>query len=201
MSADEPTQPTDAEGWIALFDGQTLKGWQQRGGRASYAVVDGTIVGTSAPDTENTFLCTEDEFTNFELELEFWVDDGLNSGIQIRSHSRPDYQDGRVHGNQVEIDPSPRSYTGGIYDEARAGWLYDLKDHSEAQEAFRPGTWNRLRVLADGTSIRTWLNGVPAADLVADEVETGFIGLQVHGVGSDSHPYQVRWRHIRLRKR
>src|SRR3954470_12202147 len=152
--------------WTSLFDGKTLKGWVQRGGNAKYEARDHTIVGTSVPNTKNSFLCTERAYGDFVLELEFKADPQLNSGIQIRGQRSPDYQEGRVHGYQVEIDPDVkrgRMWTGGLDDEGRRGWLVDLKDNQPARNAFRPEAWNKIRVEARGDSIKTWLNGVPAA--------------------------------------
>ncbi len=183
---------------ISLFDGTTLAGWTQRGGKATYSVEDGCIVGRTAPNQPNSFLCTERAFADFILTLEFQVDDELNSGIQIRSESRPDYQSGRVHGYQIEIDPAERAWTGGIYDEGRRGWLDDLSDNPDARAAFRRDEWNTLRIEAEGDHIRTWINGVPAADLHDDMTPSGFIALQVHGVGARAEPLEVRWRNIML---
>lgn len=179
-----------------IFDGHTLNGWVQRGGRATYAVEDGVIVGTTKPNQPNSFLCTEREYENFTLELDFKVDPALNSGIQIRSESRPDVKDGRVHGYQVEIDPSTRGWTGGVYDEGRRGWLADLSQNESARRAFRQGEWNHLRIEAVGDSIQTWINDVPAAVLEDGMTRRGFIALQVHGVGANAEPLQVRWRNI-----
>ena len=184
--------------WMELFDGKSLNGWRQRGGKATYRVEDGQIVGTSTPNTPNSFLCTEKEWDDFELELEFKVDPLLNSGVQIRSNSLPEYHDGRVHGYQVEIDPSDRGWTGGIYDEGRRGWLASLAENTAARYAFREGQWNKLRIVAVGDSIQTFLNGVPAADLIDSKTPKGFIGLQVHSVGGERRPLEVRWRNIRL---
>lgn len=186
------------QGFVPLFDGQSLNGWVQRGGSAKYHVEGNTIVGTTVPNTPNSFLCTKETFADFELELEFRIDEGLNSGVQIRSHSLPDYKEGRVHGYQVEIDPSERAWTGGIYDEGRRGWLYDLKDNTAAQQAFKHGEWNHLRIVAKGESIKTWLNGVPAADLIDGQTRSGFIALQVHSTQS-STPLHVRWRRIQIK--
>ena len=146
------------------------------------------------------FPCTDRDYADFDLQLEFWVDDGLNSGVQIRSASRPDYREGAVHGYQVEIDPSPRSWSAGIYDESRAGWLFTLEDNAEAREAFKHETWNTLRVVASGKQIRTWLNGVEAANFQKADVPSGFIALQVHSVPDDKAGKQVRWRNIRIRE-
>jgi hypothetical protein len=189
----------DADGFVSLFDGKTLDGWKQLGGKAKYAAEDGVLVGTSVPKTSNSFLCTEKTFGDFVLELEFKVDQGLNSGVQIRSQSLKEYHNGQVHGYQVEIDPSARAWSGGIYDEGRRGWLNDLKNNEAARKAFKQGEWNKFRIEAKGDSIKTWLNGVPAADLKDSMTPRGFIGLQVHGVGDKQEPLQVRWRNIRIK--
>lgn len=190
---------TSQKGWINLFNGKDLSAWEQNNGSARYEVKDGMIVGTTSEGSPNSFLCTQKHFSDFELEYEVKVDNRLNSGVQIRSHSKPEYRNGRVHGYQVEIDPSRRSYSGGIYEEATGrGWLQDLSNNEAARRAFRRDQWNRFRVLAVGSSIKTWVNGVPAVDLRDDETASGFIGLQVHSFNGDS-PAQVAWRNIRLR--
>ena len=189
----------DDDGFVPLFDGKSLDGWTQRGGKANYKVTDGVILGSSIPNTSNSFLCTEKDYGDFILEYEFKVDPTLNSGVQIRSNSLPDYKNGRVHGYQVEIDPSGRAWSGGIYDESRRGWLNNLKENEPARKAFKQNEWNHYRIIAKGDSIKTWINGVPAADLTDDMTAEGFIGLQVHGVGGRTEPIQVRWRNIRLK--
>ncbi len=188
------------DGWVELFDGQSLDGWTQRGGKASYTVEDQQIVGTTVPNTPNSFLCTKQHYDNFVLQLEFKVHPELNSGVQIRSNSLPEYNNGRVHGYQVEIDPSDRAWSAGIYDEGRRGWLFNLTQKDDARYAFQQDQWNKLLIIAIGNRIRTWLNGVPAADLTDDMTASGFIALQVHGVGGRQDPISVRWRNIRLRQ-
>jgi hypothetical protein len=118
--------------------------------------------------------------------------------VQFRSHSRPDYKNGQVHGYQAEIDPSPRAWTAGIYEEGRRGWLQDLTANEPARAAFKQGAWNAVRIRAVGDSIRTWLNGVPAADLRDAGEIAGFLAFQVHGVGNDAEKIgtQVQWRQI-----
>jgi len=189
-----------SERWVDLFDGKTLDGWMQRGGKASYSVEKGEIVGKTALNTRNSFLCTRQFYSDFILELEFKVDPQLNSGIQIRSNSFPEYRKGRVHGYQIEIDPSDRAWTGGIFEEARRGWLYPLKDNPAARMAFKPGQWNQFRIEAMGNTLKTWINGVPAVHLYDTMARTGFLALQVHGVGKDKakEGIEVRWRNIRI---
>ncbi len=189
----------DAPGFTKLI-GNSLDGWIQRGGKAEYRNDDGVIVGQTRPNQPNSFLCTERDYDNFVLELEFKVDAQLNSGVQIRSNSNPEHANGRVHGYQVEIDPSARSWTAGIYDESRRGWLANLANNEPGRKAFKAGEWNRLRVVARGDQMLTYLNGVRAAVLVDDMTPSGFIGLQVHGVGGRTDPLEVRWRDVRIRE-
>lgn len=181
------------------FNGKDLTGWKSLNGKAKFEVKDGMIIGTTVANEPNSFLATEEQFGDFILELEFKVDNGTNSGIQFRSESKPDYQNGRVHGYQYEIDPSTRSWTGGIYDEARREWLYTLEYNSKAKEAFKPNAWNVARIECIGNTLRTFINGVPAAHVVDDMTPRGFIALQVHSVGSVSEAGRnVYWRNINM---
>ncbi len=189
-----------AQDWTPLFNGKNLSGWIQRGGAADYRVENGTIVGYTKANTDNSFLCTKKDYGDFILEFEFRVDDALNSGVQLRSESLKSYNNGRVHGYQFEIDPSPRAWTGGIYDEARRGWLYPMTKHPSAQSAFKNNEWNSARVEAIGPNIRTWVNGVACADLLDDKTLSGFIALQVHAIGKDASKEgkTISWRNIRI---
>ena len=189
-----------AQEWQNLFNGKNLSGWTQRGGKAVYKVENGTIVGYSKMNTDNSFLCTKKDYSDFILEFDFRIDDELNSGVQLRSHSLKSYMNGRVHGYQFEIDPSSRAWTGGLYDEARRAWLYPMTKNPAAQTVFKKGEWNHARVEAIGTSIRTWVNGIACADLFDDADLNGFIALQVHGIGKDQSKEgkTVAWRNIRI---
>ena len=186
-------------GWVDLFNGKDLSGWKQLNGKAKYEVINGEIVGTTVANTPNSFLTTEKNYGDFILELDLLVDDEMNSGIQFRSLSSPDYNNGRVHGYQCEVDPAARAWSGGIYDEARRGWLYPLDQNPKGRTAFRNGEWNHYRIEAIGNSIRTWLNGIPCADLIDDMTAEGFIALQVHQIGNASQVgKQIKWKNIRI---
>lgn len=188
-----------AQEWEPLFNGKNLKGWHRLNGKATYKVENGVITGTSKTGTPNTFLVTDKNYSDFILEFEFKVDDGLNSGVQFRSHSTKDYQNGRVHGYQFEIDPSGRAWSGGIYDEAARGWLYPLTKNPDAKSAFRNGQWNKARIEAFGNSIRTWVNGIPCAEIWDDGAAEGFIALQVHAISDPAlEGKSVSWKDIRI---
>lgn len=191
-------QPTDE--WTLLFNEKDLSNWEIKNGTAEYHIEGKELVGTSKLNIPNTFLCTKKRYEDFILELELKVDAPLNSGIQIRSNSLADYHDGVVHGYQVEVDPSPRAFSGGIYDESRRGWLYPLCENSAGRAAFKNGTWNHYRIEAIGTAMNVWVNGVPTARLRDNLTSKGFIGLQVHSIGQDSSLLgkTVRWRNIQI---
>jgi hypothetical protein len=184
--------------WVSLFDGKTLKGWVQRGGQAKYTVEDGVIVGTTVANTPNSFLCTEKDYGDFIFEVDLKIEE-MNSGIQFRSLSKPDYQNGRVHGYQMEVDPTDRAWSGGIYDEGRREWLYIPNINPEGKKSFKIGGWNKYRIEAIGSTIRTWINGIPVSHLIDDLTAKGFIALQVHSIyGKMKEGMKVRWKNIRI---
>ena len=204
-----------------LFDGKSFDGWEIRGGKATYEIEDGAVVGVSAPNTENTFLCSKARYGDFILTYEFKCDNALNSGVMIRAQAKDENTTarrdgkqrtipaGRVHGYQVEIDPNApkRLWTSGIYDEARRGWLFPgpkggdpAAFTAQGKRLFKFNQWNSVRVECRGNRIRTWLNGEPRADFTDDVDAEGFIGLQVHGVGDRRDPLRVRWRNLMIEK-
>lgn len=194
--------------WVSLFDGKTLEGWTQKNGFAKYTVEDGAIVGRTAPKSPNSFLCTNKDYGNFELTFEVKVDNGLNSGVQIRSKTKEtdgkkkNDKFGRVYGPQVEIESGPAE-SGYIYGEATGrGWLTP-QERLVPHDHFKNEEWNTYKVIAKGPRIQTFINGKAIEDLTDEEIyEThpkGFIGLQVHGIGARTETYEVRWRNIKIK--
>ncbi|RFM30407.1 3-keto-disaccharide hydrolase [Deminuibacter soli] len=185
--------------WTSLFNGKDLTGWKQLNGKAIYTVeADGTLTGTTVSGEPNSFLATEKDYGDFILEVDLKVG-SMNSGIQIRSESTPSYKNGRVHGYQVEVDPSTRAWSGGIYDEARRDWLYTLQYNPGGQKAFKVGEWNHYHIECIGSSIRTWINDIPTANLVDNMTPKGFIALQVHAIGAtEKAGEQIHWKNIRI---
>jgi hypothetical protein len=185
--------------WISLLQG-SLEGWQVLNGSAEFRIEGDVITGITKMNTPNTFLATEAQYSDFILEFEVKVDPALNSGVQIRSESLPDYQNGRVHGYQVEIDPSARSWSGGIYDEARRGWLYNLECNPKAKQAFKSDIWNHFRVEALGHHLCVWVNDIQTADLIDEMTQYGFIALQVHAIDQDKDKAGkiVQFRHLKI---
>jgi hypothetical protein len=187
--------------WEPLFNGRDLTGWRVVNGTAPYVVADGAIVGTTVAGSPNSFLATEKTYGDFIFECEVKQDVGpSNSGIMFRALSTPDYMQGRVHGYQLEIDPSERAWTGGVYDEARRGWFYPGDLNPSGRSAYRYGEWNHLRIEAIGPSLRTWVNGVAIAHVVDGLTPAGFLALQVHGIGnrSENAGRTISWRNLRV---
>ncbi len=180
----------------SLFTGKDLSGWEIKNGSAPFEAIDNEIVGTNVPGTPNTFLCTKEKYSDFILSFDALFGEG-NSGVMFRAQSTSEYKDGRVHGYQMEMDPSVRGWTGGIYDEARRKWLYNMEYNAQAKSAFKKGDWNNYRIEAIGNRLRTYVNGVQMTDLIDDVDAAGFIGLQVHSIKSQElEGEQVRFKNM-----
>jgi hypothetical protein len=189
-----------AQQWQSLFNGKDLSGWKQLGGTAQYKVNNGEIIGVSVANTPNSFLVTEKEYGDFIFETDIKLDDTVNSGIQFRSESKDDYMKGRVHGYQMEVDPSVRKWSGGIYDEARRGWLFPMELNEKNKINFKTGQWYHYRIECIGTDIRTFINGKFMGHVIDDVSPKGFFALQVHSIGSNiaQAGRAIHWKNIRI---
>ncbi|MBC8054927.1 MAG: DUF1080 domain-containing protein [Sphingobacteriaceae bacterium] len=185
-------------GWENLFDGRTLQGWKILGAKVPYVVEDGAIVGTTVLNSGNSFLTTEKHYADFVLELDIKLGSPVNSGVQTRSHF--DAIKNRVYGRQVEIDPSDRKWSGGIYDEARRQWLYPLSLNPTATNLYKPGEYNHLKIECIGNETKTWLNNMPVAYVIDTVDREGFIGLQVHSVSTEAQAgKKIFFKNIRIK--
>jgi quinoprotein glucose dehydrogenase len=229
--AEAPVVAAGAGDWIELFNGTNLDGWVHLNGSHTYTVEDGAIVGRTVEGSVNSFLCTTREFDDFEFEVETTVDRVTNQGIQFRSQVRPvtlaategarnpgeQFRAGRVYGPQAEI----RRYypgqptTGTLYGEALGtGWLSAKETIEKGHRFFVDEGWNRLRIVARGPRMQTWVNGHPVEDVTNEAVyrthPRGFIGLQIHGLNGrepgfqeaglkTNEPLVMKWRNIRIR--
>jgi len=190
----------NAQEWVELFNGKSLKGWEKLDGMAEYHVENRELTGVSKIGSPNTFLATKKVYGDFILEYEMKMDRGLNSGVQFRSiANKPDGTE-RVNGYQVECDDHDnRPWAGGIYEEAGRGWLYPMSYNQCVVRGNKRGEWNQVRIEAVGSTIRTYINGVNFANLVDDARSEGFIALQVHGIGDAAlDGKEIRWRNIRI---
>ncbi len=190
------------DGFTSIFDGKSLDGWSQKNGSATYEISDGTVLGTTVENSPNSFMCSEKEYGDFELQFEVKCDPMLNSGVQIRSVSKADFKDGRVHGPQVEID-GPSKVSGYIYSEGTGrGWISQKRNE---HNHYKNEDWNHYRIVANENRVQTWINGQAVEDTEIPEVEStkGFIGLQVHGLHGKKKkmgPFKVQWRNIFIKE-
>lgn len=198
-----------SSGWTSLFNGKDLTGWSIKSGKATYAVEGDTIVGTTTTGSPNTFLCTDEFYDNFELEYEARVHASLNSGVMIRARLKNQDKNqygGRIFGPQVEMEASGKggAESGYIYGEATGrGWLTP-KAQLIPHKKFKDGEWNHFRVIANGSNIKTWINGEPVSDLSDEEIfkshPKGHIGLQIHSIKKDTGPFTAAWRNIKIKE-
>ena len=194
-----------ADDWVTLFDGKSLSGWKPSRDNTQFAVADGVIVGTSSSQTH--FLHTVETYGDFELELEVKLHDtDLNSGVQIRTSLSRKNANGEprdsIHGPQVDIGKSP-GRSGHLFNQGNGAWITP-KESLIRNELMAGEKWNKLRVLAVGPRIQTWINGTQVADVTNDEAyaqyPSGVIALQVHGVkNSPEKARHVSFRSIRVR--
>ncbi|MEM8954555.1 MAG: DUF1080 domain-containing protein [Verrucomicrobiota bacterium] len=196
--------------WVTLFNGKDLEGWTEKTKSGNFRVEDGAIIGTAKEGLGSTFLCTNEEYGDFELEFETkLIDAELNSGVQIRSQTREakgDQKWGPVNGPQVEVSAGrgENSYSGNIYGQGMGQWITP-KDGRKQHDFMKAGEWNQFRVVAKGNEITTWINGsevittIVPADLMATHGR-GFIGLQLHGIKEGTGPFEAAWRNIRIKK-
>lgn len=183
VTIDDKPQPLFAPG-------DDLSNWFNIGD-APYRFEDGVLIGDAGPNRLQSFLVSKEEFGDFELDVDLKIAVLGNSGIQLRSH----VNEGRMQGYQAEIDPTKRSWSAGIYEEGRRGWLNNLEDNEAARKAFKLQDWNHYRIVCEGPRIRTWVNGVPAADLLDGMDLSGSFGFQIHGGDDD---IQMLWKNVRV---
>ncbi|MFY9252720.1 MAG: DUF1080 domain-containing protein [Fuerstiella sp.] len=195
-----------ADDWGTLFDGTNLDGWKASRDNTQFAITDGVIVGTSSSQTQ--FLHTFETYGDFELELEVKLHDtDLNSGVQIRTmltrgNAKGQFRES-IHGPQVDIAKSP-GRSGHIFNQGNGAWITPKEDWKSHKHMIN-GQWNKLRVLAVGPRIQTWINGKEVADVTDDDVyanyPSGVIALQVHAVkNSPEKVRHVSFRSIRVRR-
>jgi hypothetical protein len=212
------TSAVTEEDWQVLFNGEDLSGWHKVGGDPNFYIEDRVLVGLTEEGLPNTFLVTDNTYDDFVLELDFKIDDAINSGVQIRSttyeedttttyvsgqleEGNRDWKAGKFHGYQIEIDPSERAWSGGFYEEGGRGWLQPLTDNEEARQAFKPRAWNHMRIEAEGNQFKSFINGVPVADYTDDLSSSGQIGLQLHGASREEQIGQtVRYKDIKIKE-
>jgi hypothetical protein len=215
------------DGWQNLFDGKTLNGWKvlnqdwtNPDSKPDFYVENNMIVCNTVMGNEGGYLITEKKYDNFILEFDVKIDTSLNSGLQCRSRMWEKdtttvyvagdvngtkhitkWQPGYVWGYQIEVDPSSRAWSGGLYEPGNRGWIVTLAGNETARKAFKPAEWNHFKILMNGSKIQTWVNEIPIVDTTDDMSSSGFIGLQFHGAYYDyQKDKKSMWKNIRIKE-
>ncbi|MFC1762594.1 DUF1080 domain-containing protein [Planctomycetota bacterium] len=182
--ASEPNEP-----WVSLFNGKDFTGWKIIGGRGKAWIQDGAITCHQVSNTvEHAFVCTEKKYGDFILEADAKIEGQLHTGFLFRCiDTDPETAKVCLYGYQVKIDPTPRRWTGGIFDDYgdRWEWYYPLEKSETARQAFKMNEWNHFRIEAIGNRLKVWVNGVPTTNLIHDKYDNGYIALKIHWMKDD----------------
>ncbi len=184
----------EKKGTVRLFDGKSFAGWD--GNLEWFRIEDGAIVGGSLEKAipRNEFLCTREEYRNFELRLSVRLVGDGNGGIQIRSRRLAGSHE--MVGYQADV---AQGFWGCLYDESRRNKVLMRPDVGELEKVLRPDGWNDYRIRCQGRRIELWLNGYKTVDYVESDErieQTGTIGLQIHG----GAPSEVWYKDIVLKR-
>ena len=192
-------EPELEDGFVSLLNGKDLSNWERKGGRSSFDYKDGMIVGTCVPGEPSTYLSTKrTDYSDFVFTCEMRWEIDLNSGIMFRAKSDKKKV---VFGPQVEMEgiKKNRGWSGGIYGQSCGGYWYPLwlKEHSKVRGALNKEGWNRVTVMAKGQTVKTWVNGIPAAHWKGDGTyRSGYFALQVHKAKSG----MIVWRDLKVKE-
>lgn len=192
INNDQPSQTKNTPKiWQSLLESNNLSQWKIVGGESTYHIENNAVVGTSVASKKNSFLISKEIYSDFIFETDVKADTTINSGIQFRSNI---HNKGFVYGYQMEIDTSTRAWSGGIYDQSRRGWIYNLTRNNACSKEFKINDWNKYRIEAIGNTIKTFINNVPCSYVIDDMTSQGFIALQVHSAGKNKDGKKVQWR-------
>ena len=194
-------EPDTSNGFTPLYNGKNLDGWTPRGGTCAFEAKGEAIVGTCVKGSPSTYLSTlKEDYTDFIITAELkWEVDG-NTGIMFRAQKKPGKKFETVFGPQAEMEgfAKERYWSGGIYGQGCGGWYYPLwlEAHKDARAALKKNDWNRITIKAKGKTIKTWINGAPAAHWKTDEYLKGFFALQIHSGKTG----EVHFRNIKIKE-
>ncbi len=212
VAAASVAQAEDTDGFLPMFNGRTLEGWEGKPGW--WRVEDGAITCESTPakpcEAAHYLMWRGGQPSNFDLRLEFRLVGG-NSGIQFRSRELPDYD---TSGYQADLEDGEQ-WTGCLFEHTRGGMamrgervviardgareVTSLGDSKELLKSVRLHEWNSYRILARGPEITLEINGVVMAEAIDRQerlaAKEGVIALQMH----PGPPMKIQFRNLRIK--
>lgn len=193
------TATIQADDWKPLFNGKDLTGWQNVGGKPdSWKAEDGILFCTGTGG--GGWLSTDKEYANYELELEFKVPPGGNSGVFLRS---PHEGDPAYTGMEIQVLDDEAEIYAKLQPYQYCGGLYGLQAPAK-RVSKKAGEWQKYHIVADGRHIKTTLNGTLLYDANLDDYKAaeashpgikrtgGYIGLQNHGSRLDYRNIRIK---------
>ena len=189
------------KGWVNLFNGKDLSGWENPYEWGEASVVDGMI---ELVGNKKFFLSTKKQYSDFEFTAEVKLPEGqANSGFLFRAQRKPS---GQMFGYQAEVDGAERRWSGGLYDEGRRKWILPIKPvddprnaktwTEEKRNALKRNDWNRYRIKCVGEKLQVWVNGINTLDIIDNLDSKGYFGLQHHGEKGQIY----RFRNIKIKE-
>ncbi|MBN2451050.1 MAG: DUF1080 domain-containing protein [Lentisphaeria bacterium] len=160
--------PAGEEGWVPLFNGRDLSGWEQTG-KGVFKVEDGCLIGTQT-DGQGGDLWHPSEWQDFELRATYRVGWPANTGVWFRHHQGKGYQ------FDVLKYTKPVAYSGSLYCPGKMFLTVNLRENLENRDG-----WNEAVIRARGDEITLWLNGTEVGYCRDTTSQRGRVGIQVHG--------------------
>lgn len=206
----------ESDGWVSLFDGQTTKGWHtyhRDTVAAGWSAQNGELrFNPQVPGEQRGDIVTDGEYENYELELEWQISSGGNSGIIFSVHESPEF--GATYETGVEMQVLDNISAGDNKIENHlAGTLYDLIGSTEVSQPKPLGDWNQARIRKNNGQITLWLNGVETADVTIGTPEweevlnaskfkdwKGFAKYPKGKIALQDHGDVVAYRNIRIKE-
>ncbi|MEP7278506.1 MAG: DUF1080 domain-containing protein [Bacteroidota bacterium] len=205
------------EGWKLLFDGKSTKGWHtylRDTVGSKWQIKDGNLVfDPSQPKEGGGDIVTNDTYENFELQLEWKISNGGNSGIIFDIQEDPKYYATYLTGPEMQVLDNINASDNKKQNHL-AGCLYDLSGDSSVSKPHAVGEWNQVRIVQNKGHVSLWLNGIQTygGQIGSDDWNKLVAGSKFNGrsfedyakvakgkIALQQHPGSSEWRNIKIR--
>jgi hypothetical protein len=211
------TKKEKKEGWKLLFDGKTTKGWHtylRDTVGSKWQVKDGAIVfDPSKPKEGGGDIVTNEEYENYELNLQWKISKGGNSGIIFDIQEDPKFNATYLTGPEMQVLDN-KDAADNKKQNHLAGCLYDMSGDSTVSKPVPVGEWNQVRLIQNKGHLTFYLNGIKTFEgqIGSDEWNkmvagskfnnpafTNFAKVAKGKIALQQHPGSSEWRNIKIR--